>query len=137
MRIDDRGLDIAVTQQFLDRADVLATFQKVGAEGMAQGVVLGCFADARRHHSPPTSLPDQRRVQCVAAFHACGGITSAAFWRPVNLDVELSAPSPRPPGSLFFVSPTHRNQSDHLAPQLDLKLITGSEVQQGGVSLAD
>ena len=38
MGVDHRGAHVGVSQQFLNRADVVAIFQQMGGKGMAQGV---------------------------------------------------------------------------------------------------
>lgn len=50
--VDHRGADVAVAEQLLDRADVVAVFEQVGREGVAQRVAgdalgnAGCRAGA-------------------------------------------------------------------------------------------
>ena len=44
--VDHGGSDIAVAKQFLDRSDVVSTFQKMCCKGMTQGVAAGGFADS-------------------------------------------------------------------------------------------
>ncbi len=48
MRIDHGRLYAAVAQDLLDRPDVVAALQKVGREGVAQGVAGGVLEDAGR-----------------------------------------------------------------------------------------
>jgi hypothetical protein len=36
VRVDHRGADVAVSEQFLDRADVIASFKKMGRERMTK-----------------------------------------------------------------------------------------------------
>ena len=61
MGVDFGGLDIGVTQQFLEDADVGAVFQYVGGESVAQCVAVDLFVDAggalpgREHPLPPVS----------------------------------------------------------------------------------
>ena len=53
MGVDHGGLDILVPEQFLDGADVVAILEKMGGEGMAEGVrgdvfsMLAALAAAR------------------------------------------------------------------------------------------
>ena len=61
---------------------------------------------------------------------------SAAFWCRVSPSIDLRATAPQAPGSLFFVSPTSRDQPDLLATQLDLELIAWFEAKQSGVGHA-
>ena len=45
MRIDHRGLHIAVTKKLLDRSDVGTALEQVGGKAMAKGMAAGRFAD--------------------------------------------------------------------------------------------
>lgn len=47
MGVDHRCLDIAMTQEFLDRPDVVASFKQVGSEGMPEGVARGALGQVR------------------------------------------------------------------------------------------
>ena len=56
MGVDHRRADIPVSQELLDRPDVIAVFEEMGGEGMAQGVRAGGLGDAslepRLFHGP-------------------------------------------------------------------------------------
>jgi hypothetical protein len=45
--VDGGGADIFVAQQFLDGANVVATFEQVGGEAVTKGVATGVFVNAR------------------------------------------------------------------------------------------
>ena len=47
MGVDHRRFDIRVTQQFLDRADIVSRFQQVRREGMPEGMAGRALANAR------------------------------------------------------------------------------------------
>jgi len=47
MGIDRGGRDVPVAEQFLDGADVVSRFQKLGGKGMAEGVAGDGFGDSR------------------------------------------------------------------------------------------
>jgi len=46
MGVDHRGLDILVTEEFLDCPDIVAIFEEVGGEAVAEGVRGDRFVDA-------------------------------------------------------------------------------------------
>ena len=46
MGVDHGGADVAVTQELLNRADVVAVFQEMRREGVSQGVAAGGFGDS-------------------------------------------------------------------------------------------
>ena len=43
MGVDHGGFDVFMTEEFLDGADVVAVLEKVGCEGMAEGVTADAF----------------------------------------------------------------------------------------------
>src|SRR6266540_6411747 len=45
MSVDHRGLHILVTEQFLNRSNIVAIFKKVGGKGMAEGMRGNWFVD--------------------------------------------------------------------------------------------
>src|SRR3972149_5622779 len=47
MRVDHRRLKIFVTEQILHGPDIVAAFEQVGSETMAEGVATDAFADVR------------------------------------------------------------------------------------------
>lgn len=60
MGVDHGGVHISVPHQLLDRADVLATLQQMGSEGVTEGMRRGGLMDAARQrlghqHAPPAS----------------------------------------------------------------------------------
>src|SRR5688572_8190862 len=48
MRIDHRRGHVAVTEQFLDRANIVAVFEKMRRERVAKGVTARVLRDVRR-----------------------------------------------------------------------------------------
>jgi hypothetical protein len=46
MCVDLCGFDILMAQEFLDRANVVSGFKKVGGEAVAEGMGCGRFGDA-------------------------------------------------------------------------------------------
>ena len=48
MGVNHRGLDIFMTEQLLNRPDVISVLQEVGREGMAQGVAGRRLGDRSR-----------------------------------------------------------------------------------------
>ena len=45
MGVDHGGFDVFMTEEFLDGADVVAVLEKVGFEGMAEGVAADAFGE--------------------------------------------------------------------------------------------
>jgi len=43
--VDHGGLDVFVAEQFLDRANVIAVFEEVGGEGVAERMAADAFGD--------------------------------------------------------------------------------------------
>ena len=56
MGVDHGGFDVFMTEEFLDGADVVAVLEKVGCEGMAEGVTADAFGKVAV------------RVACLSAF---------------------------------------------------------------------
>ena len=46
MRVDHCRANVAVAQQFLDGADVVAVFEEVGCERMTEGMAAGVLDDS-------------------------------------------------------------------------------------------
>jgi hypothetical protein len=44
--VDHGGAHVGVAEQFLDCADIVAVFEEVGGERVAEGVATGVFRDA-------------------------------------------------------------------------------------------
>ena len=65
MRVDHRGADIAVAQQFLQRADIRPTFQQLRGKGMPQRVRRDLFRDPRPPHCHAQCLPDPVVMQMM------------------------------------------------------------------------
>lgn len=43
MGVNHRGFDVAVTEEFLDCADIVAVFDEVRGKGMPEGMAGGAF----------------------------------------------------------------------------------------------
>lgn len=67
MRVDHGGADALVSEQFLDRADVVAIVEEVGGEGVSEGVTTRPLRDARPVHGVLHRALDRALVQVVAA----------------------------------------------------------------------
>ena len=50
MCVDFRRLDVRMSQQFLNGAQIVATFEKMGGEGMAKRVATAVFENTTRAH---------------------------------------------------------------------------------------
>jgi len=70
MRVDHGRADALVSEQFLDRADVVAIVEEVGGEGMPERVTARPFRDARPVHGVLHRALDRAFVQVVAASAA-------------------------------------------------------------------
>ena len=46
MRVDHRGLHVAVAEKLLDGSNVRPTFQQMGGKAMAKGMTTGGFTDS-------------------------------------------------------------------------------------------
>ena len=62
MGVDHGGAHVLMSQQLLDRADVLAPFQQVGRKGVAEGVAAGRLRESRLGHGPLHRLLHQVRI---------------------------------------------------------------------------
>ena len=56
MGVDHRRLEVLVIRELLDRADVVAVFQEVRGEGVAERVAGGPLRDARRRAAAFTAF---------------------------------------------------------------------------------
>jgi len=74
MRVDHRRGDVGVAEEFLDGADVVAGFEQVGGEAVAQRVAGGGFGELGAQAGVADGLLDDRLVEVVAAFLAGFGI---------------------------------------------------------------
>ena len=62
MRVDHRGLHVAVAEQLLDRTDVRAPFQQVRGKAMAEGMGARWLADPSSAYSGMHRSLDHRRI---------------------------------------------------------------------------
>ena len=56
-----RGGDVGMAEEFLENADVRAAFEKVGGEGVTEGVGAGVLGNARQNDILMENLP---RIPC-------------------------------------------------------------------------
>ena len=63
--INHCGSDVAVAEQFLNRADVMPPFQQMGGKRMTEAVGGGELADLCRNHSAPNCFLHQARIQVM------------------------------------------------------------------------
>ena len=103
MRIDHRRVQPLVAHQFLDRADVLASFQQVSGERTPKGMTTCCLGDSSGSHSQLHGLLHHPGVhlhhagnQMTATFSPRDGITPASTLGKNPL------PSPVPVGVGMF-----------------------------------
>ncbi len=82
MRIDHCGFDVFVAHELLKRADVLAAFQQVGGERMAEGVGRGWRGDSRGEHRPPHGLLNHGGIQVMASLlTGVGAVPAMLLWK--------------------------------------------------------
>jgi hypothetical protein len=62
MSVDLRGLEICVTQQFLDNPEIRPSIEQMGGKGVTQGVGVG-----RNWRSPVQQSPNVSRAQSISA----------------------------------------------------------------------
>ena len=77
MRVDHRRRYVAVAQEFLHGADVLAVLQQVGRERVAERVGAGALGDAGRRYGALQLTLQDGLVQVVTA-------TLAGLWVQVD-----------------------------------------------------
>ena len=78
MGVDLGGADVAVAQEFLDGADIVAAFQQMGGKGVAEGVAAGPLCDAGEHDGVFDGTLDYGFVHVVAAFLPGRAVAPAA-----------------------------------------------------------
>src|SRR2546427_3345959 len=65
VRVDHRGADVAVAEEFLDGPDVVASPDELGGEGVAQRVRRGGLGESPPAGGGRNGLLDQRLMQVV------------------------------------------------------------------------
>lgn len=68
MDVDHGCAHVLMSQQLLDRADVLPPFQQVGRKRVAEGVATGRLRESRLAHGPLHRLLHHARIEVVAAL---------------------------------------------------------------------
>ena len=91
MRVDHRGAHVGVPEQLLNRADVVAVFQKMRAEGMAQGVRAGWLRDASPEPRVLDGLLENRFVEVMPMPLSCYAVGVMAGCREHPLPSPLFA----------------------------------------------
>ena len=74
MGVDHCGADVLVTEELLDRADVVAGFQQVSCEGVAEGVRRDVLGNSGGAGGPPDLFLNDRLVEVVATGLAGGRV---------------------------------------------------------------
>lgn len=111
MGIDHRGLHVAVPQQFLDGADVLATLQQVSRKQVAERVTAGRLADSGPQDRQLHGLLDQGWVEALPALRSDLVVTpTVRLWKD---------PLPPPFRGGVQVLPSQRHRQHH--PQMLLQ----------------
>ncbi len=78
MRIDHRRLHITMPQQFLDSSDIVAVFEQMRREAMAQRVAACRLGDVRRAHCGLDASLNRRLAQVMAADRAAARVSREA-----------------------------------------------------------
>jgi hypothetical protein len=84
--VDHGGRDVAVAEELLDGADVVSGFQKVGGEGVAEGVAADAFGEVGGQGGLSDSALDDRFVEVVTPALASLGMQVALI---ADLDLHL------------------------------------------------
>ena len=66
--VDHCGSDVAVAEQFLNRADVMPPFQEMGGTGVAEAVGGGGLPDFCCSHGATNRFLHQARIQVMPAL---------------------------------------------------------------------
>ncbi len=98
---------VLVTEKLLDGADIIAVFQQMGGEAMAEGVAAGVSGDSRRADGGVDRALQAALVQMVAARRTCGRIARVTAHRKD----ELRGPFPIGVGILPLQGIGERNRT--------------------------
>ena len=60
VRVDHRGVDVGMAEQFLNRPDVVPALEQVGRERMAERMATDAFATGRTAQHRFSAQPDRR-----------------------------------------------------------------------------
>ena len=74
MRVNHRRLQVLMTEQGLNRADVMPAFQEMGGEGVPEGVGGDAFPDAGKLHGRSDGALDSMGTEVMAAHYARAGV---------------------------------------------------------------
>ncbi len=89
MSIDHGGSDVVVAEQFLNRADVMATFEQVSGKGMTETVRSGGLADLCLDHGAANRLLHQAWIEMMPTLLSCLVIAPALVLGEHPLPVQL------------------------------------------------
>lgn len=79
--IDHRGADIAMAEDFLDSADIVAIFEKMCGKGVTEGVAAGMLRYAGHQHRFMNGTLEHRSVDMEPSFLAgVGGMPAMLLW---------------------------------------------------------
>ena len=90
MGIDHCCSHIGMAEEFLDVPDIIALFQEVGSERVAERMAAPVFRDASAEDSGLDSALEGRFVDVVASFEAGGGVLAATGGGEEELPAELT-----------------------------------------------
>ena len=79
VRVDHGRADVLVAQQLLNRADVIARFQKMRGEGMPKCMASGPLRQSRRRNSLPDRFLNQRFVHVMPPLFTGFRVLPAVF----------------------------------------------------------
>ena len=78
MGINHRRFHVLVPEQFLHRADIVAVFQEVGGEAMAEGMATGRLVNARQLGRLSDGSLRAGLAEVMAAYNAGAGVSREA-----------------------------------------------------------
>ena len=64
--VDQGGFDVAMTEEFLDGADVVAVLEEVGGEGVAEGMTTDALGDGGRSNGLFEGFLESAFVKVIA-----------------------------------------------------------------------
>ena len=79
MGVDHGGFYVAVAQEFLDGADVVAAFKKMGGEAVAEGVAAGAFGHSGGEDCIAYGALDYAVIHIVSALVLGAGVGPAVL----------------------------------------------------------
>ena len=77
MSVDHGGLDVAVAEEFLDGADIVAVFEQVGGKGMAERVAASALRESGFKHSLVDCFLEKGFVEMIPTMPPCFAVDPA------------------------------------------------------------